>query len=401
MSKTERLYYTDSYLKEFEAKIVDTAPDAAGVRVYLDRTAFYPGSGGQPSDRGALGGIGVLDVIDEEDRIAHLAESAPQGQTVQGSIDWRRRFDHMQQHTGQHVLSAAFERAGGYKTVSFHLGTETSSIDLDSDRLGPRQIEAAENLANEVIFEDRPVQVLFRDSAETAAMGLRKPTGRQGEVRLIQVEDFDLSACGGTHVHRTGEIGLVAVRKVERTKGHLRVEFLCGGRALVAARRDFHTLQEAARLFSAPRESVPALAAQQAEDLRGAFRANEKLTKRLAELEAEKWWAQAEPQNGARVLVRVFEADDAVEAKMLAYAVAQLALAVALIGVKSQPATLFFSQSAGRTADLGSLMRQTLAPFGGKGGGARNFAQGGGLEPARLEEALSLARSLLDKLPTG
>ncbi|MGH9432801.1 MAG: alanyl-tRNA editing protein [Terriglobia bacterium] len=400
MSKTERLYYTDSYLKEFEARVVDTASDAASVRVYLDRTAFYPESGGQPSDRGWLGGVRVRGVIDEQDRIGHLVESMPQDETVKASIDWPRRFDHMQQHTGQHVLSAAFERTGSYQTISFHLGAEISSIDLDSDRLGPRQIEAAENLANEVIFEDRSVEILFRDSAATAALGLRKPTRRQGEVRLIQVEDFDLSACGGTHVHRTGEIGLVAVRKVERMKGHLRVEFVCGGRSLASARRDFHTLEEAARLFSGPLESVATLAARQAEELRRALRVSEKLTRRVAEAEAEKWWAQTEPRNGRKVLMRIFEAEDAAEAKVLAHAAAELASTVALVGVKGEPATLFFSQSADGTADLGSLMRRTLASFGGKGGGAKNFAQGGGLDPTRLEEAFSLAQSLLDKLST-
>ncbi len=397
MSKTERLYYKDCYLREFEARIMGDSPGPTGVRLYLDRTAFYPESGGQPGDRGLLGDVRVLDVIDEEDGIAHIVESKPKDETVKGIIDWGRRFDHMQQHTGQHVLSAAFERTGGYKTVSFHMGSEVSSIDLDSDRLGPRQIESAETLANEVIFEDRPVEILFRDSRETADMGLRKPSQRQGEVRLIQVADFDLSACGGTHVRRTGAIGLVVVRKVERMKGHMRVEFVCGGRALAAVRRDFHTLEETVRLFSAPFENVPTLASRQAEDLRRALRLNEKLTTRISEAEAEKWWAEAVLKNGRKVLQRVFEAGDAQEAKTLAHAVAHLNSSVALIGVRGQSAALFFSQSAGGTADLGALMRQTLSRCGGKGGGAKNFAQGGGLDESRLAEALSLAQSLLDE----
>ncbi|HUY14572.1 MAG TPA: DHHA1 domain-containing protein [Terriglobia bacterium] len=399
MGKTERLYYTDSFLREFDAKIVDTSPDGLGVRVYLDRTAFYPESGGQPSDRGLLGGARVLDVIDEGERIAHIAERNPGDETVRGTIDWPRRFDHMQQHTGQHVLSAAFERTGGYKTVSFHLGTEVSSIDLDSDRLGPRQIEAAESLANDVIFEDRPVEILFRDATEASDMALRKPTQRQGEVRLIQMADFDLSACGGTHVRSTGQIGLVSVRKVERTKGHLRIEFVCGGRALAASRGDFRTLEETARLFSAPFLNLPVLAARQAEELRHALRANEKLIQRLAELEAEAWWAQAELKNGRKVLQEVFEATDSAQAKALAHAVAQLDSAVALIGVKGKPAALFFSQSASGRANLGALMGRALAPYGGRGGGARNFAQGGGIEESRLAEALALAHSLLPESP--
>ena len=395
MGKTERLYYMDSFLRDFEATIVDTSPDDRGVRVYLDRTAFYPESGGQPTDRGLLGGARVLGVIDEGDRIAHVVENGLKGEAVTGTIDWPRRFDHMQQHTGQHVLSAAFERTGGYKTVSFHLGTEVSSIDLDSERPGPRQIEAAESLANEVIFDDRPVKILFRDATEASNMGLRKATEREGEVRLIQVADFDLSACGGTHVRSTGQIGLIAIRRLERIKGHLRVEFICGGRALAASRRDFRTLEEMARLFSAPFLNLPALAARQAEELRNALRTNEKLAQRLAEIEAEEWWAQAELKSGKKVLQEVFEATDSAKAKALAHAVAQLESAVALIGVKGKPAALIFSQSADGRADLGALMRRTLAPYGGKGGGPRNFAQGGGIDESRVAEALALAHSLL------
>jgi len=162
MARTERLYYTDCYVQEFQARVIRTSPDAKGVRVFLDRTAFYPESGGQPADHGTLAGIPVLEVLDEGEEIAHLLRDSPASESVQGIIDWNRRFDHMQQHTGQHVLSAAFERRGGYKTVSFHLGTDASTIDLDSDRVGAKQIEEAEELANQIVFENRPVQISFR-----------------------------------------------------------------------------------------------------------------------------------------------------------------------------------------------------------------------------------------------
>ena len=218
MAHSERLYYTDGYLKEFSARVVRANPDPRGARVYLDRTAFYPESGGQPSDRGTLAGIPVLDVIDEGEDVAHLVAVQPEGEAVEGRLDWDRRFDHMQQHTGQHILSAAFERIGGYKTASFHLGTESSSIDLDSDRVGTRQIEQSEDLANSVVFEDRPVQISFRPAAETQQLELRKPTAREGDIRLVDIEGFDLSACGGTHVSRTGSVGIVCIRKVERAK---------------------------------------------------------------------------------------------------------------------------------------------------------------------------------------
>jgi alanyl-tRNA synthetase len=242
MPKTERLYYTDCYLREFEARVLRSEAAPNGFKVYLDRTAFYPTSGGQPTDSGTIAGIQVLEAVDEGDEIAHILRQAPEAEGVSGKIDWTRRFDHMQQHTGQHILSAAFGRIGGYKTVSFHLGEESSSIDLDSDRLGVRQLEEAEDAANQVVFENRAVRISFQPAGEASRLELRKPTSREGEVRLVEVEGFDLSACGGTHVSRTGAVGLILVRKVERMKGLTRVEFMCGGRAHRQARRDFRVL---------------------------------------------------------------------------------------------------------------------------------------------------------------
>ncbi len=395
MLKTVRLYYTDCYLREFEARVLKAEPGPKGFRVYLDRSAFYPESGGQPTDQGTLGDIPVLEVVDEGDALAHLLERKLQGETVRGEIDWERRFDHMQQHTGQHVLSAAFEKTGNYKTVSFHLGAETSSIDLDSDRLSRRQIQGAEDLANQVVFEDREVRIFFRPAEEATQMDLRKPALREGDVRLIEVKDFDLSACGGTHVSRTGAIGLITVRKFERMKGETRLEFLCGTRALKAVRRDFQVLTEAARLFSGSIEDVPALVTKQSEELRGALRAGEKLTGRLAEYRARELWSAASERSGRKIVRHIFPAEELGEAKRVAHAVADLPSSVALIGVRGIPATLYFSQSARGPADMGGILKQTLAKFGGKGGGTRDFAQGGGLEELTLEDALELAESLL------
>src|SRR5262249_44364733 len=220
--------------------------------VFLDRTAFYPTSGGQPFNTGTLGGLRVVDVVDEDGgRIAHVLERGglSEGQTVTGVIDWPRRFDHMQQHTGQHVLSAAFSRLFDARTVSFHLGDEVSTIDLAKE-MKPDQIEAAEVEANRVVWEDRPVAIRFASKDEAAAMPLRKESLRDGTLRLIDVEDFDLSACGGTHVARTGAIGVIAVAGSERFKGGQRLAFLCGGRALrrFGAMRD--VLTASVRLLS-------------------------------------------------------------------------------------------------------------------------------------------------------
>jgi alanyl-tRNA synthetase len=394
MAKTERLYYTDCYLREFEARVLRAEQAAKGFRVYLDRTAFYPDSGGQPSDRGRLAGIPLLEVIDQGDEIAHVLAQAPASEQVKGTIDWARRFDHMQQHTGQHVLSAAFEKAGGYKTVSFHLGAEASTIDLDSDRLGARQIEEAEEIANRAVFEDREVRVFFRPAGEASQMELRKPSFREGDVRLVEVEGFDLSACGGTHVNRTGAIGIILTRKFERLKGLTRVEFICGGRALRGARQDFRTLTEAARLFSASPEKIPELIAKQSEELRAALRAHEKSLERWAELRAAELWQAAPERHGGKLVRCIFPAEQAREAKVVAHEVAKRPASVALIGVRGKPAALFFAQTPGGARDMGAILKQTVAKCGGRGGGARDFAQGGGMDEARLEEALDCAENL-------
>ncbi|HLY61405.1 MAG TPA: alanyl-tRNA editing protein [Terriglobia bacterium] len=395
MPKTERLYYTDSYLREFEARILKTEPGPKGFRVYLDRTAFYPESGGQPMDFGTLGGIPVLALAEEDDAIVHEMERQPEGEPVQGEIDWPRRFDHMQQHTGQHVLSAAFEKAGEYKTVSFHLGADVSSIDLDSDRPGGRQINEAEDLANQIVFENREVKISFRPVAEAQLLDLRKPTLRDGEVRLVEIAGFDLSACGGTHVSRTGAIGLIAVRKVERMKGLTRVEFVCGGRALAASRRDFQVLSEAAKLLSASSTQLPELIAKQMDELRAANRAREKSVERSAEIHAQKLWQSTPEQDGRRVVSHFFNEDELQEGKKVAHAIAAHPAAIALVGVKGKKTFLYFSQTAGGGADMGAILKQTVAKFGGKGGGTKDFAQGGGMDESRLEEALAFAESLL------
>jgi len=405
--KTERLYYTDCYAREFEARVLGCAPGARGLQVYLDRTAFYPESGGQPSDRGALAGVSLLDVVEEDDAIAHVVASGAEagftvGATVRGVIDWGRRFDHMQQHTGQHLLSAAFQHTGGYRTVSFHLGSEVSTIDLDSDRLGRRQTEAAEELANQIVFEDREVRILFRSADEANQMDLRKPTQRAGDVRLVAIENFDLSACGGTHVRRTGAIGLIAVRRVERqaqkgAAGQVRVEFVCGRRALEAARRDFQILSEAGRLLSNAPDQVPTLIAKQLEELRALARAREKLTERLAAYRARELCMEALEKSGRKIVRQVFPVEELVEAKMVAQAIASERAAIALIGVKGKPATLYFAQSSGGDADMGALLKQSVAKFGGKGGGTHEFAQGGGVPEDRLMELLNFAESLLQR----
>src|SRR5579871_5631146 len=215
---TDRLYHHDSYVTAFRATVTEASTDRQ--RIYLDRTAFYPTSGGQPFDLGMLGGVPVAEVIDEGDRIAHVVNAPVHDIQVTGSIDWARRFDHMQQHTGQHLLSAVLLDLFNAPTVSFHLGAKSSTIDLGVPSLERSQILKAEERANAIVFENRPVHVCFQHSSED--LGLRKPTEREGEIRIVEIQDLDRSACGGTHVRATGEIGPILIRKLDRMRGNLR-----------------------------------------------------------------------------------------------------------------------------------------------------------------------------------
>src|SRR5829696_5605904 len=229
---TQRLYHTDSYLRQFEASVVDRTEDSN--RIYLDCTAFYPTSGGQPFDRGLVNGVEVIDVIDEGDRVAHLLATPLSDHRVVGRVDWGRRFDHMQQHSGQHLLSAVLADQLGQLTTSVHFGRESSTLDLATANLRSEQVQRAEERANEIIVENRPVEVTFEDA--DLATGLRKAPDRKGELRIVTIQDLDRSACGGTHVRSTAEIGCVLIRKLERVRQGTRLEFLCGLRATRRAR---------------------------------------------------------------------------------------------------------------------------------------------------------------------
>jgi len=297
---TERLYYDDSYLRQFTAHAIECAPDGA---VYLDRTAFYPTSGGQPCDLGFIAGVAVRDVVDEGERIAHRLAGPLSAGPVECAIDWKRRFDHMQQHTGQHLLSAVFDELFHLRTVSFHLGDESSSIDLEGGAVDARIAAAAEGRANEIVWENRPVAVVYERAED--AQALRKPSGREGTLRIVSIERFDRSACGGTHLRSTGEIGAVLVRKLEKVRQTVRVEFLCGGRATRRARADYDALNRVAQLFSASFDEAPVMVAAQLDAARAADKARRKLELDLAAYQGRELYRNTAPSpDGVRRVVR-------------------------------------------------------------------------------------------------
>jgi len=408
---TDRLYYNDPYLQAFDATVrrVDRRDDR--LRVTLDRTAFYPTSGGQPFDTGLLGPFRVVDVIDEEDgSISHVVEPAAEnpesrvpnpepGQVLRGAIDWPRRFDHMQQHTGQHVLSAACSRLFDVRTVSFHLGAAISTIDLARE-MTPAEIAAAENEANRVVWEDRPVAIRFATAEEAARLPLRKEPVRGGTLRLIDIEQFDLSACGGTHVARTGGIGVIAVAGWERFKGGQRIEFACGGRALNAFRSLRDAVGAGVRLLSVLPEELPGSIERLQAELKEQKRATIALQNDLARYRAEEIAASAEPVRlrpdtpaDYRLVARAVDAD-ANGLKALAAAVTAAPGFVVVLVSTSTPALAVVARSRDVDVSAQKVLATLIATFGGRGGGRPEAAQGGGLA-AEPDAILRAARAAI------
>lgn len=396
---TERLYYRDSFLAQFDAHVLSCAPAGDSYRVLLDRTAFYPASGGQPSDTGRLGDALVLDVSeDESGAILHTTDRAlPEG-AIHGLIDWPRRFDHMQQHTGQHLLSAIFLELFGYSTVSFHLGREISAIDLAAPGVSSEQLSRAEQRVNQIIFEDRPVTIRFGTRDELAASGIRKEVQREGILRAIEIEGVELQPCGGTHVARTGQIGLTLLRKCEKQKGNWRLEFACGGRALGVAQQDRRLLLEAARILGAAAADLPSVVARAADDRRESDRQRKELQSRLAAYEARALWDESSAAgDGSRIIRRVLEPADPGYLRLLATRIVECGRGCALLAARPG-GHVVFAQTPGLPGDMNAALCSALAPSGGKGGGTRDFAQGSCPDPAapgRLEGILESAATRL------
>jgi len=384
---TERLYYDDAYLREFDARVVG---HAAGGRLYLDRSGFYPTSGGQQFDRGSLTGwppnespgaaapLAVLDVIDEGERVAHVlaesdAASLPEGTRVRGQIDWARRFDHMQQHSGQHLLSAVFHELLGGATLSVAFGALSSTLDLDLAALGPEALAAVEERANAVVFENRVVTAL--EEAE-GAQGLRKASTRSGPLRVVSIAGLDRSACGGTHVARTGEIGPVLLRKLERVRKGVRVEFVCGARATRRARADYEALSRLGALVSTSVDGALEVIGKRLDELAEQQAALRHTRESLDGYRAAELYARARAAAGPEaVALHVERAGSLHELRGLAQSYVTHARAVFLATV-AEPASVLLATSADTGLDAGALLKAALAAAGGRGGGSARVAQG-------------------------
>jgi alanyl-tRNA synthetase len=401
MPPTERLYYADSHLIEFEAHVLDKSERVSGwTAVTLDRTAFYPTGGGQPSDTGTLNGARVLECIDaEDDGVLHVIQGrAPEiGSTVQGRIDWARRLDHIQQHTGQHILSQAFVNLFKAPTKGFRVMDVVCEIDVELMNPSDEVIERAVELANNVIWEDRQITIKTVSAEEARQLSLRKESTREGELRLIEVDGFDLTPCGGTHAYRTGEVGMIAVRSWERAKGLTRIEFVAGARALADYRRANKTARAVAALYSAARDDAAKLTVRLIDENKELHRRVRALEEIAARVEAGELLAgvSARP-SGTRVVSKIFDNRDAESLKHLAQALIVNSQTIVLLGSReTDAARLVFAKSADASGDMNVLMKAACEMLEGRGGGKPELAQGGGKNTEKLNEAIDEAAKSL------
>lgn len=403
---TRRLYYEDSFLKDFNARVVhcEVLPPnlAAGITgtawgLLLDRTAFYPTSGGQPHDLGKIGDANVLDVRDEGEEILHVVDRHPADPDVDCCIHWPRRFHHMQQHTGQHLLSAMFQERFGRPTVSFHLGSEVCTIDLRGPEPTDDILEGAERAVNQVIFENRAVTIRYGTAEQLAQLGVRKEVERDGILRAVEIEGVELQPCGGTHVKSTGQIGLLLTRRCTKIRQDWRVEFVCGGRAEKAARSDFQRLGQVAEKLSCAPEDVVSSASRVRVERDANFKKIRMLLEGLAVAEAAlALQAAATGGNGLRIVSRALEDVAPEYLGFLGTAITKAEQTVALLSLAGS-GELLFAQHASSGKDMNAVLKLVLEKVGGKGGGTRDFARGKLADPSQMESALALAREKLSR----
>ena len=394
--KTIRLFDEDTYLKEFEARIVSRSENQGKQGIVLDQTLFYPTSGGQPADRGVLGDVPVVDVFEEGETIVHVLNGKIENESrVRGEIDWDRRIDHMQQHTGQHILSQAFVHTADARTVGFHLGEESSTIDLRDIEASEDLIRRTESLSNGIVLEGRDVVVRQVPQDRIHTIPFRKRPKAEGPVRVVEVEDFDYSGCCGTHVRKTSEVGIIKVIRWERYKGGARITFLCGWRALEDYQKKTVTLREICRNMTVGEGDVLSAVVRWKEEKKEAVRRIRSLLDESLENEAIRLKEKAETIGSVRVIRTCFKDRDPGEVQNLVKKLSRLEGVVALIGLKRERAYIFFGRSPSVEADMKRLMEEACREMDGKGGGSPAMAQGSSKEISKLEAALDRAMSFI------
>jgi alanyl-tRNA synthetase len=400
---TIKLYWNDSHIRRFSARVEAVRLEDGDSFVMLDRTAFYPTGGGQPCDTGWIRSVPVVDVqIDDGGRVSHRLNgnvALAIGEEVECEVDWPRRRTMMQQHTGQHILSQAFFQLFGAETRGFRITDGVSEIDLTLEAQ-PDEIEAAivraGDLANEIVFEDREIRIHEVTPSEAADLPLRKESFITDCIRVIEIADYDWSPCGGTHANRTGEVGLIVVRGWERAKKMTRVQFLCGARALSDYRAANRTAEAIAQKLSVGREEAEASVARLIDERKRLTRRLRELGELAAKVEAQELMETTESINGSRIVSRVFDDRDFEEIKLVAHRLVEGEGVIALLAVREvEMARLVFARSTEVSADMNSLMKVACEKLGGRGGGKPDFAQGGGPKVDELKNTIGLIKGLI------
>jgi alanyl-tRNA synthetase len=391
-STTRRLYYDDAYLREFEAEVVETRMHEGSPAVVLDATAFYPESGGQPWDAGTVGGVEVVKVLDLDGVIVHvLRGEAPSGR-VRCLVDWPARFDHMQQHTGQHILSQAFYEVVRGETQSFHLGPDASTLEIGLRAISDADLDRVEDRANAVVWEDREVKTYFVPEDRIDQVPLRRPPKKHGLLRVVEVAGFDYSACGGTHCRRAGEVGLVKVLGAEKIRGNMRFDFVCGFRALADYRLKDRGLRRIADSFSTLPKDAPGQVEKLAADLKALRRRDRRLEERLAAFEA----GEVIRQSSGPLIAEVLPDRSPDEAKFLALNIIRAGEFAVVYGVAGETqAHLILARAESLPVDLRALLPVVGAVVPVKGGGGPSLVELVTAEKTRLGAAVEAARAWL------
>jgi alanyl-tRNA synthetase len=399
---SERLYYRDSFLHDFEARVTvcerangkGSDGEAAHWWVTLEQTAFYPTSGGQPHDTGRLDGAAVVDVFEREDgQIVHVTDREVALGHVRGSVDWPRRFDHMQQHSGSHVLSAAFIALFNIPPVSFHMGKTISTIDVAASSISTEQLENIERFVNEIIFEDRPIQVRYGTGADLASLGVRKESERAGILRAVEIQGVDIQACGGTHVARTGQIGMILIRRVKKVRENWRVEFVCGQRARRVARGDFALLEDISQRLTCGPDTINAGITRILNERTIAVRSGQRYLDQAAGLQAQLLVNKERadrPAQPPRTVTGVLAEGDMEFLRSVATNIISEPGVVALLASEAN-GSIVMAKADGVAIDMTALLRESVASCNGKGGGTKDFAQGSAPEGTDLHRVLKFA----------
>lgn len=392
--KTERLYLEDPYRIEFEARIVEKGRRKEGLAVILDQTCFYPESGGQPYDRGWIDGVEVVKVFEEGDRIVHVLDKDIEAVSIQGKIDWKTRFDHMQQHSGQHILSQSFDEILQAGTLAFHLGETASTLEMDLRKVSDEKVERVELRANEIVFEDREVKIHSISEDKVGSLPLRRPPKKKGIIRVVEISDYDFSACGGTHVRRTGEVGLIKILKWEKIRGNIRFEFVCGTRAVQDYMAKNRILRELSNRLTVHDREVLSSVDRLFADLKSQKGETRKMREKVAQYEAQGMIQKAK----GRIIKQVFAEKTREEAMFLALSIIRKGDYVVLFGLKGkEKGHLILACSDKLKLDMRDVMTIVSPLINGKGGGSPSLVELVGEEVENIPQALEQARQFIEE----